>query len=305
MTLGRTIRAAFLPLLALPLLVARCGGGGGGPAPTVASFCEDLAEAECQVVGRCATVTMDACVAQRSSVCMTFATQAQAGGIRVFTPGNMGDCINRTRAAYGSSNPITPSTLAEIERACNYVFQGSKMMLSDACANRYECAGTTNGTVVCDKDLCAMASAPKAAGMPCSDPGATCVMGNYCTQNMAGVFVCTARVNTGGTCNDTTPCLENLRCMAGSCAERASAGGPCSSSGDCGVSAPYCDPFAGNICTSGLLFAPNSPSCQAFGGMQQPTGAGGTGGGGGGSGGGGGGGGAAGAGGGNADASLD
>ena len=36
------------------------------------------------------------------------AASATAGGKRIFTPGNINDCIGKVKAAYGATNPITP-----------------------------------------------------------------------------------------------------------------------------------------------------------------------------------------------------
>ena len=39
-------------------------------------------------------------------------------------------------------------------------------------------------------------------------------------MNSAGVPVCTARVPSGGPCDDTKPCVESLRCSNKVCVER-------------------------------------------------------------------------------------
>jgi len=61
------------------------------------------------------------------------------------------------------------------------------------------------------------------------------------------------------------------RCLNGFCVERAGQNKPCSSSDDCGSAAPYCDAYAGNICTIGLTFATGALDCQGY----QPNGTGG------------------------------
>ena len=237
-------------------------GGGGGAAPTEADFCTNKAKDECLV--NCAPIPNDQCVAHRKQLCLDAAAAAKAAGTRVFTPANQNECLNRTKSAYSSTAPITPATMAQIDRACNYVFQGNKQLLSDACQSQYECAGTTNGSIVCDKGFCAMQSSPKAAGMPCGNPGDVCATGSYCAMNTAGLFQCTARAQSGVSCLQV-PCLENLRCFGSSCAARVPAGETCTTNDDCPTSgATFCDPYAGSICDTGLTFSPGSPSCQNF-----------------------------------------
>jgi hypothetical protein len=261
----------------LALLVVGCGGGGSSAPPTMSDFCKQLAQAECSKVN-CAGSAPEPCETNRTASCLAWATAVTAGNVRQFTPANMNDCINRSRTAYSSTNPITPQTLADIDRACNYVFQGKKMLLTDACTTQFECAGTTNGTIVCDKGFCATVSAGKAAGTPCGNPGDTCAAGNYCAKNASDLFVCMARVASGGVCSDAKPCVENLRCAAGICSERVMAGASCGSDVDCPMAAPFCDPYASSICDSGLSFAAGSPSCQSFTGGNRTNGGGGAGG---------------------------
>ena len=82
----------------------------------------------------------------------------------------MPDCVNRSHAAYSSTNAITPQTLADIDRACNYVFQGNKKLLTDTCTNQYQCAGKTDGSVVCDRGFCANSSSPTRPASPAVTP---------------------------------------------------------------------------------------------------------------------------------------
>jgi len=262
--------AAVLTTLTLGLgLGLGCGGGGGTPV-TEASFCMRKAEAECQVTERCVSdKTM--CLAERMTMCTQFATAAKASNKRVFTPGNVNACIDKTKSVYAKTAPITPQELADMNDLCNYVFQGDGEVLTDACDVKYDC----EGKVICDKDLCAT-TMTKGANQPCSDPGAVCATGNYCTANSADVLVCMAKGATGATCSATAPCIEALRCSGGTCTDRVVAGMPCTSNDDCATAAPYCDPYAGNRCTPGLSFAALSPSCADFGGS---TGVGGSGGG--------------------------
>ena len=133
----------------------------------------------------------------------------------------MGDCIGKLKSAYGSTNPITPSTQASIDLACNYVFQGKLALLTptDACTTQFDCAGTTNGSIICDpaQHLCATSSEER-AGQQCSDVGAVCATNSYCATNGA-VSVCTAEGTSGAAsaCSATVPCDSNSRCANGIC----------------------------------------------------------------------------------------
>jgi hypothetical protein len=257
-----------------------CGGGGGGKMLTEADFCAQKADAECVVTDKCLT-DKTACTTQRLAMCMAFVTDAKRSGMRNFVASNIGDCINKTKAAYAKPT-ITPADMATMNDACNYVFQGKGMVNLDHCDVKYDCAGK----VICDKTFCANASSPKASGQPCNNPGDICATGNYCAMNMAGVNVCTARGMSGATCDQFTPCLENLRCAAGSCADRVALAGACTTNDDCATAAPYCDPYAGNKCDQGLSFSSSGGgACVDYGGSGTPAGTGGSGGGAGGSGG--------------------
>ena len=171
--------AAVLPLL----MLAGCGGGGSSTPTTVSDFCNQYAAAVCQI--NCGP-PMASCVTYQTGVCQTLAAQATAGGKRIFNSSNMGDCISKLKAAYGSTNPITPSTQASIDLACNYVFQGKLALLTstDVCTTQFDCAGTTNGSIICDpaQHLCAT-QLPKSVGQQCSDVGAVCATNSYCATS--------------------------------------------------------------------------------------------------------------------------
>jgi hypothetical protein len=259
-------------------LFTGCGGGGGGKQVTESDFCAQKADAECQVTSICLT-DASLCKMQRQTLCTMFATNAKASGKRVFVPGNVADCINKTKDAFKKTSPITPSDMATVDEACNYVFQGKGVVNVDMCDVKFDCANK----VICDKGFCAT---QKNVTSGCGNPGDVCPSDQYCAQNMSSVYVCMPKGMSGTACDGTKPCVDSLRCAGGSCTDRVASGGTCASNADCATSAPFCDPYAGNKCDLGLSFASGSPSCSAFGGT---TGAGGTSGGTGGSGGSGGG----------------
>jgi hypothetical protein len=282
-------RAAMVPMV-LGLL-AGCGGGGNGKPLTEADFCLQVADAECQVSDDCLNDPM-ACKTERKEACETFSADATASRKRTFKAGNVGLCVDRTKAAYAKTAPISPKELADIADACNYVYQGSAAK-TEACTVNYDCADKSH---ICDKGLCAP-KATKNSGELCGNPGEICNTGSFCMM-MGATYSCVPKLGSGMTCDATTPpCLENLRCAGGSCIDRVMLGADCTSDGDCGMAAPYCNLYAGGRCSLGLSFAEGAAACDAFGGSGSGPGTGGRGGssGGGGSGGGGAGGGAGGA----------
>ena len=253
-------RRKLVRVVAITGLLAGCGGGGGGKPITETDFCNQKAEQECQVSARCVTDT-DACKADRMAACTAFGTAAKASGTRFFESGNVGNCISKTQSVYAKTAPITPTDTADMNDACNYVFQG-KAKVTEACTVKWDCADKNH---ICDKGLCAP-KVTKNSGDLCGNPGEICNTGSFCLMSGA-TYMCVARVASGMPCNASTPpCLETLRCAAGTCADRVSTGASCTTDDDCASSAPYCDPYAGSKCDPGLSFAAGSPSCADYGG---------------------------------------
>ena len=253
----------FLGATVLPLLLfAGCKGGGSSTPTTVDDFCSQYADAVCQI--NCGP-PMTTCVTFQEGLCHTFQAQATAGGKRIFNASNMGDCIGKIKAAFSSTNPITPSTQASIDLACNYVFQGKLALLTptDVCSTQFDCAGATNGSIICDpaQHLCAT-QLPKGVGQQCSDVGSVCATNSYCATTGA-VSVCTADGTSAAAsaCSATVPCDSNSRCSNGICMPLVASHANCSDTSDC-ASGGFCDPFSSPaVCDTGLTFSTNSPSC--------------------------------------------
>jgi hypothetical protein len=252
------LAAAVLPLL----LFAGCKGGGSSTPTTVTDFCGQYAAAVCQI--NCGP-PLATCTTYQEGVCQTMAAQATADGKRIFNTNNMGDCINKIKAAFSSTNPITPSTQASIDLACNYVFQGKSAVIptTDTCTTQFDCAGTTNGSIICDpvQGQCAPTLA-KSGGQQCSDVGSVCAQNFYCATS-GGVSICTAEgtSNADSTCSATVPCDSNSYCASGVCMPLVASHDDCSVTSDC-ASGGFCDPFSSPaVCDTGLTFSTNSPSC--------------------------------------------
>lgn len=248
----------------LAVASSSCGGGSGGGL-TTDQFCGQKAEKECQVVARCVTADMAACLAKRKSVCLTFAA-SQSVAPRIFRPGNASNCLDKTRDLYAKPTAITAAELATMEDLCSYVFQGD-VKKEQPCMVKYDC----EGSFICDKGLCAT-KVVKGADALCGNPGEVCAAGLYCTMVMA-VQKCEPKKAAGDSCDGTAPCLESLRCD-GTCKERVASGQACGNSDDCVPAASYCDPYVGNICDLGLSFGTGAATCRDYGG----TAGGGTGG---------------------------
>ncbi len=246
------------------LTVVGCKGGGSGGPATTSDFCMQYAEAICQVTTPCGAV-LTTCVSYQEAQCMASAT-AETTGTRTYTPGNAAACINAVSAAYGGAHPdISVQTMANIKLACGYVFQGSVKLLATGCTTQFDCAGATNGTIICDNTYCAMQTSPTAADQPCGNPGQVCVANYYCAANASGVKVCTADAVSGAACSDSVPCAQNLRCANGTCGALLPSGMPCAADSDCAASAPYCAPYVSPpICTASLNFSTGSPSCNCI-----------------------------------------
>src|SRR5580692_1623497 len=247
------------------LALVGCKGSGSGGPTTTADFCEQYAEAVCQISTSCG-VTATSCETYQQGLCTASAATATADGKRTYSAANAQDCINKTKAAFGGTSPlITPSTMATLDRVCNYVFQGKGVQLTDTCTTPYDCAGPTDGTIVCDpgQHLCAKTTTV-AGNQQCSGVGDVCAQDFYCATNASNVQICTAAATSGAACSDSIPCAHSLRCAGGACSSLIQAGVTCSADSDCVSTAPYCDPYNGAKCDSGLQFAASSPSCMCF-----------------------------------------
>ena len=259
----------------LTIIGAGCGSKGGA-ALTLSGFCDEKAANECGATGGVAAncvVTPATCKAARIKVCMDGAAAiAQLyPTTRPFNASKAPACLNQTTTTYAKST-ITPGDRAATDALCQQVFSGSKKM-GESCANDYEC--DPGMTLICDLKLDSPVCAKKmvvAKDAFCSSPGATCPTGQYCTIPTGMTqLTCMNRKATGETCDGATaPCLETLRCAAGTagtstCAAKVDGAMPCLVDSDCAPAAPYCDSYAGLKCDPGFRPAVGTPECAAFG----------------------------------------
>jgi hypothetical protein len=246
-----------------------CSSSTPVPFQTVSDFCTAKAQAECQIAPRCSIAT-PTCEEVRDQLCLTAAAEATSG-TRTYTQPNAQACINAVNAAYSQGNTsgqILYATLygtGSVDDVCNRVFQGTEQ--TDApCTTDYDCVnnGVCSEVPGASQSVCAPPE-PADAGQFCANPGTECATGTYCAASATGgAPICTARVTMGGVCSSTTLCLETLRCVDATCVAREETGGACTTDDDCSPTAPYCDTYAGGICTVGLEFATGASDCKGF-----------------------------------------
>jgi hypothetical protein len=262
MNLRTRLSTKMLLGLSASLLAAGCGGGGGAKPITTPDFCMMWATAVCQISASCSTsLTSDTCQTAAIAQCQQQATTATAAGVRLFTIANVSKAVGTATMVFKKTSPITPTDLANVQNTFSYVFQG-KVPKNMSCTSKYDCAGGED-SVICDKGVCAT-STTKASGVGCSDPGAVCDAASYCTMGGTLFYTCDPKGARGAICNADTPCIDSLRCAAGHCGDRVLANGACASDSDCVSTSPYCDLFAGGVCSVGLQFAAGSNSCKDF-----------------------------------------
>jgi hypothetical protein len=257
---GLLLTFGMLALASVSTVLVGCGGGSSKPL-TEDDFCTQKAGKECNTIAdTCSTPPKD-CQDARKQVCLDWvaAIKAVPGTPRVFTPGNIGACLDRTAAVY-KQTLIKPADLTALDDICQYVFQGDVALL-DTCDVKYDCKD--RGNTICDKGHCAT-KVVKGGGQQCPEFGAVCTATQYCTK-VADATMCVDKKGTGVTCDATTPCQDTLRCVSGSCVALLKSGDKCCTDSDCPTTAPYCNPYAGFVCSTGLNFATHSPSCSVFG----------------------------------------
>jgi hypothetical protein len=254
----------FGVLASVSTLLVGCGGGSAKPL-TEDDFCTQKAGKECKTIVDTCSASAPDCQAARKKVCLNWvaAIKAVPGTPRMFTEANVGACLSKTEAVY-KQTLIKPADLTALDDVCEYVFQGSVAKL-DACMVKYDCKD--RGATICDKGHCAD-QIVKGTGLQCSDYGAVCTAAQFCTM-VDDAKKCVDKKGTGVACDDATPCQDTLRCLNGTCAPLLKAGDKCCTNADCpstgSAPAPYCNPYAGFVCSNGLNFATHSPSCSAFG----------------------------------------
>jgi len=248
-------------LAAWVALVSGCGGGSGTPL-TEDSYCEQKAEKECQVAPKCGT-GMTACVTQRKTACLAV-NAASKTPPRIFTPSNVGPCIDKTNSVYAKSLAAgaTQADLDAMTDVCAYVFQGNS---TDVCTVKYDCKDKSQ---ICDKGICVKQMNVN-KGAFCVSPGQVCSADSYCANDTAtSMLKCLPKAVQSAPCSATIPCIDPYRCdgPSGTCMPKFMAGQFCGNSSECAAAAGFCDPFLGCKCDTGLSFAAGALACADYGG---------------------------------------
>jgi hypothetical protein len=251
---------------ALGLVVWGCSSPAS-PYPDVTSFCSAKAKAICQAAAICA-VDVNACQGNQVTVCQKDATAATALGTRKYDSNGAGTCIDALNGAFGGgASKVTFTQLigaGSITDKCERVFSGSAAM-NQHCETDYDCSGTLICSPVAPGStsrVCATAT-PVNQGDFCANPGSQC-QDSHCVVQEGGAPQCEPLAMAGETCGELDPCVSGQRCVNGLCQMALPGGGQCATNGDCVAEDPYCDPYAGSICTVGLTFATGATDCKGF-----------------------------------------
>jgi hypothetical protein len=249
------------------LAIACSASTASNPYPDVSSFCSAVAKAECQDNAVCA-IDQTQCETYRTSVCQQDAASAQASG-RTYNSDNAKACIDALNGAFGNgASKVTYQQLygsGSITDKCERVFVGNAGN-GGACQTNYDC---TDSSEICAPvpgmtgSQCAKPT-QKNLGDACADPGDQCADGSYCSTQGGGIPKCVASAADGAPCPSGVQCVSSDFCNGGICAAKSGPGGPCTQDSDCNSQAPYCDPYAGHICTIGLTFATGAPDCKGY-----------------------------------------
>jgi hypothetical protein len=255
--LGLSISVAMAGALA-----AACSTTASDKYPSFDSMCTDVAQQECQVASRC-LVTADACQAARKAACLDVANAATTAG-RKYNSKSAQTCVDQTQSTYQKAL-ITPADLTKLSDTCARVYEG-QIDKGGPCQTDYDCSSSR----VCTQGHCGDKTT-RGKGDGCADPGDVCDPSQnlYC-QAQTGTSTCVPMAQKGESCNQTLPCQPGLRCNI-TCQDGVAAGQSCQSDADCASGAPYCDTYAGSICTPGLSFAVGAADCKGYGGSGGST----------------------------------
>jgi hypothetical protein len=240
------------------------------PAYDVLSFCNDKAQAMCQVASMC-SIDPGVCQMYQFGLCKSDAVQATSPYRRVYNEDNARFCITAVQAAYhAGATSISSTQLASIHDTCERVYLGTSGV-GQFCEMDYDCASglfcapkTPGGTpAVCEP------ATQVNEGQSCGDPGAQCAADTYCAKQTNGTWTCSSCPGAGQQCASGTYCMSTEHCVKGTCEPRGEQGAPCVSNDDCAADSPYCDSYS-NMCAPGLAFQRGNVDCQGVSGIGAP-----------------------------------
>jgi hypothetical protein len=243
-------------------VVALAGCGSQPGQLTQLEFCNKYAQTVCAAVEPACLITEASCTAGRLAECSGQAQESVSAG-RAFNPANAEAYLNKVNAAYGAKGgafSIGKLEWQALTQARDNVYRGP-IAANGVCAVDADCLDG----LICDKQYCGKEKVV-AQGAGCANIGETCPPGSYCSS-ATGVWMCVSKVVLGGSCA-ASPCLENLRCAGGICAQQLGFGELCSADQDCesgdSGSRGFCEPYAAK-CALDVQFSNGSAACIAIG----------------------------------------
>lgn len=260
--------------LAGGLLAVIVGALGGGctvettegtefPFPTEASFCDALAEVQCNdaVVSACYG-SDQASLAEDAKSCLSAASRGESCNPLGLTyhPETAESCLLKQRDAYADAE-ISSSELKTLTEACIAVFSGGGR-------NGAECTADTDcNTGAGQRCLVKKGEEGKcfkpvvvSAGHKCTAEDALCEDGFFCDGSN-----CIAQPEVGEACEAGQPCVSGAYCAADKCEAQVSNGHDCTSATECkgGFCLQDSDGTDG-LCASTSKLQLNGANCNPF-----------------------------------------
>ena len=198
--------------------------------------------------------------------CDMDASSAMESGTRVYSAEAAPVCIDALTTAFNGASMIKYADWLTLTDQCERVFVGNAGN-NQPCTSDYDCQNNLICSPVTPGSSSSVCAAPvvRNAGDFCSDPGSECQPSYYCAAPQPGASVqCIPAASAGQACAAAIPCVSGQTCGGGLCVPGAVGGMACSTSADCGSLDPYCDSYAGSICTIGLTFATGAADCKGF-----------------------------------------
>jgi len=269
------VSLTFLAGLVFAIPVGGCIVSNHPLYPDLGSFCTAKAKATCQIAPLC-VLRPDTCQSYQYQQCAVM-NQQPPSSTRTYSPDNAKACVDAVNVAYANAAQNTSKiTFAQmfgpgsINDKCSRVYAGNAKALSP-CTTDEDCEGDLSCVLASPDSTTKVCYTPTAVaqGAACQNPGDQCDPDSFCSKQGA-LWLCSMAAGPGQACSDGMPCISSQHCVTNTCSPRAAADSPCLTNADCGPDAPYCDPSAHYVCTTGLTFAGGSYDCLGTGGLLPP-----------------------------------
>jgi hypothetical protein len=247
------------------------------PPNDVISFCEAVAQAQCQVASAC-SVDQVTCQQYQNAQCSQQAQIATHAATRQYDPNAGQACLQELQVAFAYTGGVATTAylvpfhqLLAMNDTCERAYaglvpQGYNCSIDYDCAAGLSCTAKSPGG---DPAVCEPAQSVMAGG-PCDGVGDQCAAGSYCSDQ-SGQWQCASGAAVGQPCAAGVYCSGAQHCVNHVCPMPGAAGASCVGNGDCGSDAPYCDPYT-STCAPGLTFQPGSADCMGLTGVTDVSG---------------------------------